>query len=272
MDSILLFEYLDPTFDNRTTILPTVLATASPLASESAPSSLKKRGNKFRYAARDSLAGRMKIGRPGSRRYRHWENEFFLIKNLSETESEHESEFSDDWDESYAPSYGSFSVVFEDDNKEAWEPFVDITEEQQRILLALSDYDDTSKDECQVLSPSQTFALLRKRSQRTLKRHKHSQLLHRIDEIVFAYSNSLLYDDQVEFLRMDDTREEDGEILIFAFSEKFQRHLLHALCEFYDLVSYSVDMSEERVTVVHRREFTTNHRSSSVVQFLRECK
>jgi len=232
------------------------------------PSSLqKKRNNKFRNRQRDSLASRKKIGKPGSRRYRQWENEFFLIRNLSETESEYESGFSDDWDESYAPSYGPFSVVFEDDNREVWEPFVDITEERQQILLTFSDYDDSSEEEDIDLSPSEIFSLLRRRSQRTLKRHKHSAILQRIDDIVVAFSNCLIYDDQFEYLRPG-FGEEVGECLVFAFSEKFQRHLLHALCEFYNLVSYSVDTSEERITIVQRRMVVTSH-NQSVLQYLK---
>jgi len=164
-----LFDYLASSFDERKTV--PVLATASPLAGnsrESTPSSSQKK--KFRYGPRDSLNSRMKIGRPGSRRYRHWENEFFLLKNLSETESECES---DDWDESYAPSYGAFAMVFEEGNKDIWEPFVDTTEEQQRILLAeYEESDDSFEETFHVASPPEAFALLRKRSQRTLKRHK----------------------------------------------------------------------------------------------------
>jgi len=210
------------------------------------------------------LNSRMKIGRPGSRRFRHWENEFFLLKNLSETESECDSEYSDDWDESYDPSYGLFSAVFEDDNKEIWEPFIDTTEEQQRILLALSDYDDdSSEDTFDLLSAAEAFALLRRRSQRTLQRHKNSHLLKQLDNIIFAFTNGLFCDDSFEFLRPDDT----GEALIFAFQDKFQRHLLHSVCEFYDLVSYSMDSSEERITIVHaQREKVL--RESSLLQFL----
>jgi len=258
MDSVI-FDYFGP-----------ALTTASPLACGyvvDTPSSSQKKRNKFRYVQRDSLASRKKIGKPGSRRYRQWENEFFLIRNLSDTESEYESGLSDDWDESYAPSYGPFSVVFEDDNRLVWEPFVDITEERQQILLAFSDYDDSSEEENIDLSPSEIFSLLRKRSQRTLKRHKHSTLLQRIDDIVLAYSNCLIYDDQFEFLRPS-FNENVGECLVFGFSEKFQRHLLHALCEFYNLVSYSVDTSAERVTIVQRRK--VSHNRSSVLQFLKE--
>jgi len=233
------------------------------------PSSLqKKRNNKFRNRQRDSLASRKKIGKPGSRRYRQWENEFFLIRNLSETESEYESGFSDDWDESFAPSYGPFAVVFEDDNREVWEPFVDITEERQQILLTLSDYDSSQEEDID-LSPSEIFSLLRKRSQRTLKRHKHSAFLQRIDDIVLAFMNCLVYDDQFEFLRPG-FGEDGAACLVFAFPEKFQRHLLHALCEFYNLVSYSVDTSEERVTVVQRRMvLLSSLNKSSVLPYLK---
>jgi len=257
-----LFDYLVTSLE-KTSVFPT-FTTASTLDT---PRSCSQKKKKFRFGPRDSLNSRLKIGRPGSRRYRHWENEFFLLKNLSETESECDSEYSDDWDESYAPSYGLFSAVFEDENKEIWEPFVDTTEEQQAILLALSDYDDedqTCEETFEPLSAAEAFSLLRKRSQRTLNRHKDSLLLEQMDNIIFAFSNGHRNDDHLDFLRP--STDETGEVLIFAFEEKFHRHLLHAVCEFYDLVSYSVDSTEERLTIVHQRQNAS--RSSSLFQFL----
>jgi len=252
-----LFEYLVSTIDERQTVLP-VFTTASIL--DTPPSSRRK--SKFRYGPRDSLNSRLKIGRPGSRRYRHWENEYFLIKNLSETESECD----EDEEEAYEPSYGLFSAVFEEENKEVWEPFVDTTEEQQAILLALSedDEDQPFEETFGTLSAADAFSLLRTRSQRTLHRHRDSQLLEQMDNILFAFSNGRCHEDRLEFLRPS----VDGEVLVFAFEKKFHRHLLHAVCEFYDLVSYSADSTEERVTIVHQRQNAT--RSSSLYQFLNE--
>jgi len=255
-----LFEYLVSTLDERqTTVLP-AFTTASTLYS---PPSSQRRKSKFRYGPRDSLNSRLKIGRPGSRRYRHWENEYFLLKNLSETESE--SEYSDE-DDAYSPSFGLFSAVFEEQNKEVWEPFIDTTEEQQAILLDLSDDDKCQafEETFQPLSAAEAFSLLRKRSQHTLHRHRDSLLLEQMDNILFAFSNGRCHKDHLEFLRPSI----DGEVLVFAFEKKFHRHLLHSVCEFYDLVSYSVDSTEERVTIVHQRQNAS--RSSSLFQFLNE--
>jgi len=252
-----LFEYLVSTIDERKTVLP-FLTTASIL--DTPPSSRKK--SKFRYGPRDSLNSRLKIGRPGSRRYRHWENEYFLLKNLSETESECDS----DEEEAFEPSYGLFSAVFQEENKEVWEPFVDTTEEQQAVLLALSDDDEDQpfEETFGTLSAAEAFSLLRTRSQRTLHRHRDSQLLEQMDNILFAFSNGRCHEDHLDFLRPS----MDGEVLVFAFEKKFHRHLLHATCEFYDLVSYSAYSTEERITIVHQRQNAT--RSSSLYQFLNE--
>jgi len=223
-----------------------------------------KKKNKFRYGPRDSLRSRYKIGKPGSRRYRQWENEFFLFKNLSDTELE-----SEDWDESLAPSYVPFAAVFEDENKDIWDPFIDTTEEHEKLMLQFYDEDDDEDDEndssSDSLSTSDLFSLLRKRSQRTLLRHKDSNLLLLLDAKVFSYVNGNFPStdlDDFEFLRSG-----ENESLVFVFNDTFRRHLLHSLCEFYGLVSYSMDMSEERITVVYKRERCSGA-SVSLVDFL----
>jgi len=250
------------------------LATASPL-NDPIPSSSSSRKKKsaFRYGPRDSLQSRYKIGKPGSRRYRNWENEFFLVKNLSETESEFDSS---DWDSSCEPSFGSFALVLEDENREHWDAFIDITEEQQNILLGFYDDEDdqSSEDESgyegdsgtNTQSPSvsadEAFTSLRNCTRRTLTRFKDSALLQEIDDTIFSYSNgqSLFSLVERDYLRHDQTE----DALIFSLTEKFHRLLLHSICEFYDLVSYSLDVTEERQTVVYKRPKTLVRQTSLV--------
>eukprot|EP01125_Pyxidicula_operculata_P004952 TRINITY_DN182_c0_g1_i2.p1 TRINITY_DN182_c0_g1~~TRINITY_DN182_c0_g1_i2.p1 ORF type:complete len:162 (+),score=48.60 TRINITY_DN182_c0_g1_i2:480-965(+) len=96
------------------------------------PTTSEKKKKKYRYGPRDSLNKRYHVGSPGSRRYRQWENEFFLIKNLSETESSFsELGVDEDWKSENEPSFGAFAAVFEPGNKELWEPFIDTTEAKQ---------------------------------------------------------------------------------------------------------------------------------------------
>jgi hypothetical protein len=256
------------------------LATASPLV-DPIPSSSRSRKKKsaFRYGPRDSLRSRYKIGKPGSRRYRNWENEFFLVKNLSETESEYDSAYSSDWDSSCEPSFGSFALVLEDENREHWDAFIDITEEQQNILLGFynddeddqssedeSDYEDDSGTLTLPLSVSanEAFTSLRNCTRRTLTRFKDSALLQEIDDTIFSYTNGLLFSlGGIDYLRHDETE----DALIFSLPEKFHRLLLHSICEFYDLVSYSIDVTEERQTVVYKRP-KTRTRETSLVNYM----
>jgi len=202
------------------------------------------------------------------------------VKNLSETESEYDSVYSSDYDSGCEPSYGSFALVLEDENREHWDAFIDITEEQQNILLGFydedednqsseddeSDYEDDSGTITQSLSVSadEAFTSLRNYTRRTLTRHKDSLLLQEIDETIFSYSNGLLSSlDGRDYLRHDETE----DALIFSLSEKFHRLLLHSICEFYDLVSYSIDVTEERQTVVYKRP-KTRARETSLVNYM----
>lgn len=227
--------------------------------------------------ARDSLNSRMKIGRPGSRRYRHWENEFFLVKNLSETESEYESEYSDK-DEPFLPGYGAFAVLFEEENAVKWEPFVDITEEEQRILLKIEELTRISQEEestSAIWSAAERFGSLHRRARKTLRRNKYSKILHSLDLVVSAFARGEEIDFAPEYMRTPDVigAEEsqgtlDQQLIVFAFGDKFRRHLLHCLCEFYDLVSYSTNVGEDRLTVVKKRNEDYDNQICSVVDYL----
>jgi len=274
-DFVTTFEKIQPNYNITETQWPN-----SPVRTQTSPKSPSSSGKKkrYRFGPRDSLNNRYKIGKPGSRRYRYWENEFFLLKNLSETESELEG--SDDWDETLEPVFGAFAAVFEEENQALWEPFVEVTEEQQRLLLVgLFGGEEEEEEEEELeeaffhsITASKSFQLLRKRSQRTLRRHKDSVFLHQLDSTIFAYANSILQDSDAlnfDFFRKSENDQDlVDEPLIFSFSDKFRRHVLHSLCEFYDLVSYSTNSSEERITVVYRRP-EGMRTDMSLVQFLK---
>jgi len=274
-------DFLTATDDNPFhTPFGSPLATASPLVNPVPSSRSQKKKSAFRYGPRDSLQSRYKIGKPGSRRYRNWENEFFLVKNLSETESEYDSAYSSDWDSGCEPSFGSFALVLEDENREHWDAFIDITEEQQNILLGFyddeeddqssedeSDYEDvngTNTQSLSVIPADEAFTTLRNCTRRTLTRFKDSSLLQEIDDTIFSYSNGLLFSlVERDYLRHDETE----DALIFSLPEKFHRLLLHSICEYYDLVSYSLDVTEERQTVVYKRP-KTKARQISLVNYM----
>jgi len=106
------------------------------------------------------------------------------------------------------------------------------------------------QDENSVPSPQQTFSTLRLRSQRTLKRHRHSPLISELDQIIskFAREGSCCSDTVLAKL-IDNS-------LQFVFEHSFKRLLVHAICEYYNLVSYSEgDPQGIRTTFVQKRPF-----------------
>lgn len=82
---------------------------------------------------RDSQKSRESVGLPGSKRHNRYRNKMDLLdKALSDSESELEIEV-----ELTVEFRSPFSILFTDsDCKKKWEPFVDITEEEQSELLS----------------------------------------------------------------------------------------------------------------------------------------
>jgi len=260
-----------PSLDQNNNSPPPLFSPFGPSAFDlespiSAPISTgHKKKSAYRFGPRDSLASRYRIGTPGSRRYRKWYNEFYLVQNLSETESA--TDLSDDWDSDCEPAYGSFALVLDGEYKELWDPFIDITEEQQQFLLGYysdseysdTDYENENKGDDSTypqppLTADEAFTQIRNVSRRLLIRQRDNQLLQELDETIFSYSNGVIsLTESMDYIQHDQT---DGS-LIFSLEEKFQRLLLHSLCEYYDLVSYSIgDEEDQRQTVVYKRQHT----------------
>jgi len=253
--------------------------------------------------------------------------EFWLLKNLSDTESDgHTVNSDEDFDETYEPVGGAFAIAFESpENQETLEPFIDLTEQEQKILL-----EQYSKKSVKFstpkywFSPMESFKGLRTRSQRSLKKHHNSALFEAIDSLLYSlkfsrFSNGTPMRDKKSFSLDDflsdysttselcatstisplitiifaesDLSDNDDEgasnssnneqlIVCFDFEDSFRRHLLHAITEFYDMVSFSrmcyhgrfhecfcqrgVESPTHRVTLVHcRKPESINSESSS---------
>jgi len=97
------------------------------------------------------LNKRNRIGKEGSRRFNYWSNEFFaqtLVRSSNDSEGENDV-WDDEYDDKYEPSHGFFSDIFHDDDKcKLWEPFLEVTEEQQNQLLSeLSDPSEEDSEE-----------------------------------------------------------------------------------------------------------------------------
>jgi hypothetical protein len=234
--------------------------------SPNSASSSGKKKKKFRWGARDSLASRNRHGKPGSKRYQRWNNEMSLFQMLSDSESD----VGDDdlnFDEQFEPAPGQFFFAFEPHNKQMIEPFLDITEEMQDALLASSSSDDEDPfvmdfrySQDPTLSAEHCFQSLKIRSQRVLKKHCRSAQLCEFDRVLSDLARGKLHDD-------------DGKACqdcVFYLDESFSRLLLHAVAEYYDLVSFSHHHkdSKRRTKVSRRGERRKPLPSSSIREYL----
>jgi len=232
------------------------------MSPESSQSSGKKK-KKFRYGARDSIASRLRHGRPGSKRYQRFDNDCYLVKLLSDSESD----VGDDeinFDESFEPVPGHFAFAHDPWNKRILEPFLDITEELQDAMMESSDEEtftmEIEFETIQDINPEESFRSLKIRSQRVLKKHRHSDHLHRIDDLLSKFSKNELYDDDKSLC----------EECIFDLEEPFARLILHAVAEYYDLVSYSQNHegSAKRTKVVRRERRRLAHPMVTLREYL----
>jgi len=83
----------------------------------------KKRINPIR----DSQARLEKVGKPGSKRFQRFVNKTYLYQ--------HEWDLQPEDFEIAKKSPSPFSLLFDEKIKQLWEPFIDITEEEQEKLL-----------------------------------------------------------------------------------------------------------------------------------------
>jgi len=252
--------------------------------------------------------------------------EFWLLKNFSDTESYgHTADSDEDFDETYEPAGGAFAIAFESpENQQMLEPFIDLTEQEQKILL--EQYAKKSSVNFPTpkywFSPVESFKGLRTRSQRSLKKHHNSVLFESIDSLLYSlkfsrFSNSTpvigkkfsLEDFLTKYSTTSELcaastisphitilftesdlsdNDDDGAynisnndqlIVCFDFEDSFRRHLLHAIAEFYDMVSFSrmcyhgrscecfcqrgIESPTHRVTLVHCRKPPEFHSESS---------
>eukprot|EP01126_Amoeba_proteus_P016615 TRINITY_DN1773_c0_g1_i11.p1 TRINITY_DN1773_c0_g1~~TRINITY_DN1773_c0_g1_i11.p1 ORF type:complete len:229 (-),score=24.38 TRINITY_DN1773_c0_g1_i11:273-959(-) len=167
-----------------------------------------------------------------------------LRQTLHDTESTlsaSDTEFEADWDETFEPNFGPFSGFFlNEEIQESISPFLDITISQEEELLKTLRLVTDSTLDSPFFSPpyglthSQAFDSLNVRLQRVLKKCRDSCLLHQIDSRVF------------NFLTSDESQ------LCFKYFNAQQRQMVHAVAEFYQLISFSVNKANRRDTIVHK--------------------
>jgi len=198
------------------------------------PPASNKKKKRHDCGPRDSLASRLKVGSPGSRRYKNWELEQSLRFNLEESESSLSSDELD-FEEKCEPSYGAFGLYFYDPTLQSLlKPFLDITEEEERIMQGF-DVSCSYEPDSQCSSPADSFNLLKLQSQRLLRKHSDRHFVTEMDRRIFEFcvgSTSL-------------TR--------FEFDSSFTRCLAHAVSEFYGLICFSRKAKNGKITFVEKR-------------------
>lgn len=138
---------------------------------------------------RDSQKRREFKGRPGSRRHVRHMNKIELIdKALSDSESELEIEVE------FTVSFKSpFTILFENEEvKEDWEPFVEVTEEDQSSMLSMYYPDPTERQISKKpngfsTDPQECFKLLSRDEKKFLVRKAGNSLISQMETVIIDF-------------------------------------------------------------------------------------
>jgi len=199
------------------------------------PPGSNKKKKRHDCGPRDSLASRLSVGRPGSRRFKNWELDQALRFNLEESESSLSSDELD-FEEKYEPSCGAFGLYFYDPALQSLlKPFLDVTEEQERVLQGFPDDVSLYEPEPHPCSPEDSFNLLKLQSQRLLRKHSDRQFVTTIDRQIFEFCVG------------------STTLTRFEFDSSFTRYLAHAVSEYYGLVCYSRKAKKGKITFVEKK-------------------
>jgi len=199
---------------------------------------------------RHSHARATRIGRPGSKRYQRFLNKEYL------SEQQWDLEFED----FQAVRFGCtpFSALFEEHNSRIWEPFIDITEEEEQWLLRqleegkssnveerdeLGDWiiiqqeEDNLLDEFvdQAIHGATSLLRIQKDIRKFMRRNPDSPFLLAMDKEIADYI------------------EAESQLLTYTLETSFQRLICHGICQYYALRSRSEDQIDgTRLTIVSK--------------------
>lgn len=197
------------------------------------------RRRRFVPPVRDSQSRVNRIGKPGSKRYQRFVNKEYLMQQQWDLEME----------DFQCVRFGltPFSPLFEEHNKRIWEPFLDITEEEEQMmlkqlkerkLLSLEQKDefgdwvmvDNEEDFEDLLEPrvdaSISILKIQKNIRKFIKKNPDSSLLFNLDKEIFEYVEST------------------ETSLTYTFESSYQRMMCHGVCQYYSLCSRSEDQED----------------------------
>mmetsp|Transcript_18153 Transcript_18153/g.70164 ORF Transcript_18153/g.70164 Transcript_18153/m.70164 type:complete len:399 (+) Transcript_18153:136-1332(+) len=236
-------------------------------------------------ACRDSLASRVRKGKPGSRRHQRWLNEARLGRRAHESFDlgADQEQYIDEFFEDYAETPLSLMVEFPE-LRRAWQPFVNVTEEQELAMLRqLEGADDLlySSDEekpsrrkggrksafSPVLDPSRAFATIPRETRQLLRKYHESPLLSDVDLVLSKFARCSLappaaLERGYEFFSasfvhaMPDYAEAySGAVpgyLVLAVEDSLHRRLVHGICSYYSMFSTTYRSEAGKVMVIGR--------------------
>jgi len=136
--------------------------------------------------ARDSQKQRESVGSPGSRKYNRHRNQMELLdRALSDSENELEIEI-----EFFVEFKSPFRILFENEEvKERWEPFIEITEEEQTRILSF--YPSLVRPPPVhtprsgfPTAPQDCFKLLRKEERKLLRNNACNPIIAKFEDII----------------------------------------------------------------------------------------
>jgi len=224
---------------------------------------------------RDSQARLDKVGRPGSKRYQRYLNKSYLY--------EHEWNLEPEDFEVARKSSSPFSALFDEVNRTKWEPFIDVTEEQQEYLLrklqdasvSLVEVDEQEDEfgdfvmisseykvipideEVKKMTQTQSlpvdfhFQKVDRKIRKFIRKNPNDPFLRSLDCKIVEYIQHTSYQSKT-----------------FSFHGSFHRMVCHGICQFYSLHSKSQNISDTRVVVVRKPKSKIAFPSITLSQFL----
>jgi len=199
------------------------------------------RRRRFVPSLRDSLTRLHKTGRPGSKRYQRFVNREYLQEQQWDLQPE---DF-----QVVQFTRTVFSTLLHEKNRKIWEPFIDVTEEQEALMLQkickggpMEDSDefgdwififDENVEEVKMsVKPHVSFSKIEKRVKQYILKNPDSPFLQSMDKEIVVYIKG------------------STQRMSYNFENPFHRLICHGICEFYSLHSHSED-SKEGTRVLH---------------------
>jgi len=193
-------------------------------------SSFKRSGTRPPFN-RASSARCSYFGRPGSKRFQRYVNKSFLLENEDELRMEDLIVFQ-------APTITPLSLLFEERNKKIWEPFVSVTEEQQKNMIAIVEMSSSRHTAADVtLSSPQSFDLIDMKIRKILKNNSESEFFSDLEKELLHYIES-----------------DEIDSLAYSFEETYHRMICHGISQYYNLESRSKNENGNRIVVVQKKK------------------